>query len=81
MDAVTGRGLVLTELAALREILLRRDPELAPVLERIESAPLDAADLERIRRAVVDELCELPDGETGRQALALEELLIRLGRA
>lgn len=70
---------MLTDRAALREILLRRDPELAAVLERIEGVPLAAPDRERIRRAVVDELCELPEGESGRQALALEELLIRLG--
>lgn len=72
---------MLTDLAALREILLRRDPDLAPVLERIGTQPLAPIDRERIRRAVVDELCELPDGEGGRQALLLVDLLDRLGGA
>jgi hypothetical protein len=81
VDAVTGRGLVLTELALLREILLRRDPDLAHVTERIDTEPLGDEERERIRRAIVDELCELPDGSGGRRALALEELLITVGQA
>ncbi|MBU6424681.1 MAG: hypothetical protein KGQ88_11645 [Chloroflexi bacterium] len=71
---------MLTDLAALREILLRRDPDLVPALERVDDAPLAAAERERMRRAVVDELCEAPDA-SGRRALHLSELLRRLGDA
>lgn len=80
VDAVNRRGLVLTELALLHDILLRRDPDLVDVVESIGIDPLDDEARERIRRAVVDELCELPDGE-GRAALELQELLIHLADA
>lgn len=72
---------MLTELALLREILLRRDPTLAYITERIDIEPLDDEQRERIRRAIVDELCELPEGSGGRHALELEELLISIGQA
>ncbi len=75
---MTG-DLALTELALLAEILARRDPALVDVTERIGVRPIDDKERERIRRAVVDELCELPDGAGGRRALELEELLIHLG--
>lgn len=76
---MTGRRIVFSELALLGEILARRDPELIAVIERIGGSRLSHAERERLRRAVVDELCELPDGDGGRRALALEELLIHLG--
>lgn len=74
-----GSELLLTELFLLNEILKRRRPELAGAVERIGTSGLTAAERERVRRAVVDELCELPD-DAGRRALELEELLIRLER-
>lgn len=72
-------GLVFTEIALLGEILARRDPDLIPVIDRIGRSPLARGERHRLRRAVVDELCELPTGDTGRRALELEELLIHLG--
>ncbi len=74
------RGLVITELALLGDVLARRDPGLAPILDRIGSRPLDAAERQRLRRAIVDELCELPNS-SDRRALELEELLIHLNEA
>ena len=74
---MAGGGLVLSEVALLGEVLARREPGLVAIVERIGSAPIDDAECERIRRAVVDELCELPDA-AGRRALELEELLIHL---
>lgn len=71
---------MLTEIALLREILLRRDPDIAPVAEGIDLVPLDAEARERVRRAIVDELCELPDEKSGRRALELSELLVHLAR-
>ena len=79
MSNVAGRDLVLSELALLAAILARRDPDLIPIIERIGEVPLTEEQRDRIRRVVVDELCELPDGEGGRKALALEDLLIHLG--
>lgn len=79
MEGVTaGRSLVASELALVRDIVARRAPDLADAVERIAHGPLDDALRERIRRTVVDELCELPD-TAGRHALELEELLIHLG--
>ncbi len=78
VDAMARPGLVLTEIALLREILLRRDPDIAPVAEGIDLVPLDPEARERARRAIVDELCELPDGQGGRRALELSELLVHL---
>lgn len=80
-NGTAGRGIVFTELAVLGEILARRDPDLIAVIERIGAEPLAADERERLRRAVVDELCELPERDRGRRALELEELLIHLGQA
>lgn len=77
---MAGRELVLSEIALLGAILARRDPDLVPLIERVGSEPLAEQERERIRRAVVDELCELPETAGDRRALELEELLIRLGR-
>ena len=70
-------GLVLEDLASLREILQRRDPDLVPSVERPDALAA-SPERERVRRAVVDELCELPEGTSDRRALELQELLIRL---
>ena len=67
------------EIALLSEILARRDPGLVAVLEPGGLGPIGPSDRDRIRRAIVDELCELPGG-AGRRALELEDLLIHLGR-
>lgn len=75
------RDLLLGELAILGGILARRDPGLIPVVERMDVVPLTDEERDRVRRALVDELCELPEGTSGRTALALEEILIHLGRA
>ncbi len=77
---MAARDLVPTDLSVLREILGRRDPELAGAIDDIDDRPLVAQQRQRIRRAVVDELCELPSGE-GRRALELQKLLTRLGEA
>ncbi len=79
-SAMARRDLVLSELAILGSILARRDPDLVPVIERVGDVPLTDDERERIRRAVVDELCELPEGASDRRALELEDLLIQLGR-
>jgi hypothetical protein len=50
------------------------------LIDRIGSEGLTDDERERVRRAVVDELCELPEDSTDRRALELEELLIQLGR-
>lgn len=71
---------MLTEIALLRAILLRRDPDIAAVAEGIDLVPLDAEARERVRRAIVDELCELPVGHRGRRALELSELLVHLAQ-
>ena len=67
------------EIALLSEILARRDPGLVAVIEPQGLRPIGPSDRDRIRRAIVDELCELPGG-AGRRALELEDLLIHLGR-
>jgi hypothetical protein len=77
---VAGRDLVHTEMALLSEIVARREPDLVSVIDRIGSEGLTDDERERVRRAVVDELCELPEDSTDRRALELEELLIQLGR-
>jgi hypothetical protein len=79
VEIVEGTRFVTREIALLGEILARRDPALVDLLERLDSRPIGASDRERIRRAIVDELCELPGG-AGRRALELEDLLIHLGR-
>lgn len=76
-----ARDLMLSELALLGAVLARRDPPLIPIVERMDVVPLTEEERERVRRAVVDELCELPEGTNSRTALALEEILIHLGRA
>lgn len=78
---MAGRELVLTELALLTSVLARRDPDLVPVVEKVGRAPLGDEERSRLRRAIVDELCELPEGTSHRRALELEEILIHLGRA
>ena len=80
MESVARRDLVLSELALLGAVLARRDPALVPIVERMDVVPLTAEERERVRRAVVDELCELPKDANGRTALQLEEILIHLGR-
>lgn len=72
---------MLSELALLGAVLARRAPDLVKVVERMDIVPLTDDERERVRRAIVDELCELPDGSSGRTALQLEEILIHLGRA
>jgi hypothetical protein len=76
---MAGRGLVTSERDLLGEILARRDPGLVNEIERLTVSPIDASTRERMRRAIVDELCELPE-TAGRRALELEELLIHLGQ-
>ncbi len=78
---MAGRDLVLTELTLLQTILARREPDLVPLVERIGSVLLSDEERSRVRRAIVDELCELPERVSGRRALELEEILIHLGRA
>lgn len=73
-----GTRLVVAEITLLGEILSRRDPGLVDVTDRLASGRLDRSERERVRRAIVDELCELPES-AGRRALELEELLIHLG--
>lgn len=79
MAAMTRRGLLPEELERVREIVARRDPGLVSVVDRLEDHPPTRPERERIRRAVVDELCELPGGADGRRTLELQELLIHLG--
>jgi len=76
---MAGRGLVLDERTLLGEILARRDPELVERIDHLTAGPIDRSERERMRRAIVDELCELPE-TAGRHALELEELLIHLGQ-
>ena len=75
------RELVLSDLELLGSVVARRAPDLTRAVARMSEIDLTAQERDRVRRAVVDELCELPDGGAGRRALELEELLIRLGRA
>ena len=73
-----GTRLVVREITLLGEIVSRRDPGLIDVIDRLGSGRLEGSERERVRRAIVDELCELPVS-AGRRALELEELLIHLG--
>lgn len=77
---MAGRDLVLSELALLGAVLARRDPDLVSVVERLGVRPVTDAERERLRRAIVDELCEIPNGSGDRRALELQDLLVRLGR-
>lgn len=77
---MAGNVLVFSELALLGAILSRRDPDLAGIVQR-DVVALTSEQRERVRRAIVDELCELPEGSSHRRVLELEELLIRLGKA
>jgi hypothetical protein len=70
---------MVTEISLLAEIVARRDPGLLDVVAHLGTDPIEPATRERIKRAIVDELCELPEA-AGRRALELEELLIHLGR-
>ncbi len=74
-----GRGLVLTERSLLNDVLARREPGLVETIDRLAAGTLDGSARDRMRRAIVDELCELPES-AGRRALELEELLIHLGQ-
>jgi hypothetical protein len=77
---VSGRSLVAGELALLREVLVRRRPDLVPLVEDIGVMPLSRTDHDLICAAVVDEMCELePGAGSDRRDLELEELLLRLG--
>lgn len=78
---MASRDLVLSELALLGAVLARRDPELVSIVERMDRIPLTHDERDRVRRAIVDELCELPEGASDRRALELEEILIHLGKA
>jgi hypothetical protein len=78
---MAGGDLLLSDLALLGPILARREPDLVSVLDCMTARPLSEGERERIRRAVVDELCELPSDAGDRHALELEELLIHLGTA
>ena len=77
---MAGDDLWLSDINLLGAVLARRDPELVTVIERHAAEPLTDDERERIRRAVVDELCELPEDAGDRRALELEELLIHLGK-
>ncbi len=70
---------MLSDLELLRAVVARRAPDLDRAVARLGEADLTSQEREGIRRAVVDELCELPGEGGGRRALELEELLIRLG--
>jgi hypothetical protein len=80
VGVVYGRSLVAGELALLRDVLGRRRPDLAPLVDTIGVTPLPSTDRDRICAAVVDEMCELVPGTgTDRRDLELEELLLHLG--
>lgn len=73
-------GLVRDEIALLEGILARRCPELLGLIDRIGVEPLAEDERERIRQAVVDEMCEeRPGTDADRRELEMEELLIRIG--
>ena len=76
-------GLVRSEVALLRGLIERRQPELLPLVERIGAAPLNDFERSSLRRAVVDELCEqLPPGQrSARRDIELADLLLHLGQA
>ena len=80
MQAVEGVRLVVNDIALLGDILSRRDPDLVASIDGLAAGRLEPTDRERFRRAIVDELCELPEGAGGRRVLELEQLLTRLGR-
>lgn len=82
MESVAA-GLVPDEIALLRDVIVRRRPELLPLVERIGEAPLNDFERTSLRRAVVDELCEhlAPGARAGRRDLALSDLLLHLGHA
>lgn len=77
---MAGGDLWVSDLALLGAILARRDPDLIPALDDVAARPLSDNERKRIRRAVIDELCELPSDASDRRALDLEELLIHLGK-
>jgi hypothetical protein len=78
---MAGGDLWLSDLALLGTILARRDPDLVAAIDRGAADSLTREQRERIRRVVVDELCELPEDAGDRRALELEEVLIHLGTA
>ena len=69
--------------ALLDDVVTRRCPDLGrpPALEEMASLPEILRD--RLRRAVVDEMCEQDrsDPQADRRALMLEQLLVRLDAA
>lgn len=71
------------ELSLLETIVARRCPDLAGTLDQVGPEKLPADVRLRIRRAIVDEMCEqVPGDRSGdRRALELEELLIHVGGA
>lgn len=79
----TVAGLIGSEVALLRAVIVRRRPELLPLVERIGTAPLNDFERASLRRAVVDELCEqpLPEHRRARRDIELADLLLHLGRA
>lgn len=72
---------MLSEPVLLGAALARRAPDLVKIVERMHAVPLTDDERERVRRAIVDELRELPEGSSVRRALQLEELPIHLCRA
>ncbi len=74
---MAGGGLLLAERNLLGDVLSRRDPGLVEIVDRLGTTKLEGTERDRMRRAIVDELCELPES-AGRRALELEELLIHL---
>lgn len=79
----TVAGLVPSEVAILRGVIERRRPELLPLVARIGAAPLNDFERASLRRAVVDELCELapPGQRSPRRDIELADLLLHLGQA
>ena len=71
-----GGSLVLSDRVALEDVLARRRPDLLPLVADTELDALAEETRDQVRRALVDEICELPrEGGDGRRALALLDLL------
>lgn len=76
-------GLAPNEFTLLRDVIVRRRPELLPIVDRMGPAPLSEFDRTSLRRVIVDELCEqlLPGAPAHRRDLELADLLLHLGVA